>query len=464
MMEPNSSKKFDFKIDLNNRKLRQALAGFMIIVMLGLGYAGYAINETNSRGFDVYLGSEKIGSTRNEEDVQTIVEFIKADLANTYKAEIVLNKDIKFEPTHVKESEILSNLEFNSIIKSEVSFFVAAHSLVVNGEELGVVKTLSDAETILDAIKEPYLANIDESSNLKEVSLLEDVNIIKKEVSYDELTSPEQLIEMIQDGGEEKRIHTIEVGENFWTIAKIYDLNPLDVEAANPDRDQLRLQPGDEINLVMPKSLITVTTVEEVEYIEDIEFEVIVETNDAMFTNEKKTKVEGVRGQTKIVANEIKHNGRLFEKEILNEEVIKEPITQVIIKGTKELPKTAATGSLMMPTRGRISSRYGSRWGRMHRGLDIAAPTGTPIKAADGGTVTKSGWSNGLGYMIEINHGNGYVTRYGHCSKLLVKQGAKVYKGQEIAKVGNSGNSTGPHLHLEVLINGVHKNPSNYVK
>lgn len=464
MNEPSSSKKFDFKMDLNNRKLRQILAGFMIIVILGVGYAGYAINETNTRAFDVYLGTEKIGTTRNDEDVATIVEYLKADLSNTYKAEIVLDKNIRFEPTHVKESEILSNTEFNDIIKSEVSFLVLAHSLVIDGEVLGAVKTLYDAEMILETIKEPYITDDNENTNIKEVSFLEDVQIVDKEISYNELTKPETLIEMIQDGGEEKRIHIIEVGENFWTIAEIYGLNPYDVEAANLDKDQFKLQPGEEINLVMSKPLITVTTVEEVEYIENINFEVIVETNDSMFTNEKKIKVEGERGQTKIIANEIKHNGIVVDKEVLNEELIKESINQVVIKGTKEVPKTAATGTLMMPTRGRISSGYGMRWGRMHRGIDIAAPNGTSIKAADGGTVTFSGYKNSLGNIIEINHGNGYVTRYAHCSKLLVKKGEKVYKGQQIGKVGSTGNSTGPHLHLEVLINGVHQNPSKYVK
>lgn len=464
MQKPNFSMKFDFKMDLNNKKLRQALAGFMIIVILGLGYAGYAINEANTRAFDVYLGTEKIGTTRNEEDIETIIEFLKADLSNTYKAEIVLDKEVKFEPTHVRESEIVSNADFNNILKSKISFLVAAQSLVVDGEEIGLVKTLDDAEMILDKIKEPYIASDDENANIKEVSLLEDVKIVTKEISFNELTTPEELIQTIKDGGEEKKIHTIEVGENFWTIGKIYGLNPYDIEAANPDKDQLKLKPGDEINLVMAKSLITVTTVEEVEYIEDIDFEVIVETNDSMFTNEKKIKVEGQRGKTKIVANEIKHNGVLVEKEILNEEVIEEPINQVVIKGTKELPKTAATGVLMMPTRGRLSSGYGSRWGRMHRGIDIAAPIGTAINAADGGTVSFSGYKNSFGYMVEINHGNGLVTRYAHCSKLLVKKGEKVYKGQQIAKVGNTGNSTGPHLHLEVLKNGVHQNPSKYVK
>ena len=464
MQKPNFLKKFDFKMDLNNKKLRQALAGFMIIVILGLGYAGYAINEAKARAFDVYLGTEKIGTTRNEEDIVTIIEFLKAELSNTYEAEVVLDKEVRFEPTHVRESEIISNADFNEIIQSKASFLVAAHSLVIDGEEIGAVKTEDDAEMILEAIKEPYIASDSENTKIKEVSLLEEVKIVDKDISFEELTKPEELITKIRDGGVEKKIHTIEVGENFWTIASIYGLKASDIEAANPDKDQLKLKPGEEINLVMAKSLLTVSTLEEVEYMEDINFEVIVELNDNMFTNEKKTKVEGQRGQSKIIANEIKHNGVVIEKEIVNEQVIKEPINQVVVKGTKEVPKTAATGVLAMPTRGRISSRYGARWGRTHRGLDIAAPTGTPINAADGGTVSFSGYKNSLGYMVEINHGNGLVTRYAHCSKLLVKKGDKVYKGQQIAKVGNTGNSTGPHLHLEVLKNGVHQNPSKYVE
>ncbi|MFA5577766.1 MAG: M23 family metallopeptidase, partial [Tissierellaceae bacterium] len=135
-----------------------------------------------------------------------------------------------------------------------------------------------------------------------------------------------------------------------------------------------------------------------------------------------------------------------------------------VVRGTKEPPKTVATGLFLMPTRGTISSRYGMRRGRMHNGLDIAAKTGTPINAADGGKVVFAGTKGTYGKMVEIDHGNGYKTRYAHCSSILVKVGDKVYKGQHIANVGNTGNSTGPHLHFEVLKNGKNQNPANFVK
>lgn len=122
--------------------------------------------------------------------------------------------------------------------------------------------------------------------------------------------------------------------------------------------------------------------------------------------------------------------------------------------------------NLIKPVSGVITSRFGSRESIRasgHRGLDIAAPTGTPIKAAAAGTVTTSGVAGSYGKMVIISHGNGVQTVYAHCSQLLVSKGQKVSQGQIIGKVGSTGNSTGPHLHLEVRVNGVLYNPQNYV-
>lgn len=118
------------------------------------------------------------------------------------------------------------------------------------------------------------------------------------------------------------------------------------------------------------------------------------------------------------------------------------------------------------PVIGNITSRYGvneSIRDHTHKGLDIAAKTGTPIKAAADGTVTYSGTMSGYGNLIIIDHGNGVETYYGHCSKLYKKVGAQVKAGELIAAVGSTGNSTGPHLHLEIRLNGVYYNPAIYL-
>jgi len=123
-----------------------------------------------------------------------------------------------------------------------------------------------------------------------------------------------------------------------------------------------------------------------------------------------------------------------------------------------------ATGTFMMPTRGRITSPYGNRGSRMHLGIDIANSVGTNIYAADGGKVIFTGYHRTYGYMIEIDHENGYVTRYAHLSRILVSTGNRVYKGEIIGKMGSTGSSTGSHLHFEILKNGVNINPSSKLR
>ena len=119
--------------------------------------------------------------------------------------------------------------------------------------------------------------------------------------------------------------------------------------------------------------------------------------------------------------------------------------------------------ALIEPVTGTITSRFGSRSRGIHTGLDIANSTGTPIRAAASGVVTYSGYKGSYGYMIVIAHANNVQTYYAHCSRLYVSAGDSVNQGDVIAAVGNTGNSTGPHLHLEVRVNGVAKNPQNYL-
>lgn len=118
---------------------------------------------------------------------------------------------------------------------------------------------------------------------------------------------------------------------------------------------------------------------------------------------------------------------------------------------------------LTKPVTGTVSSRYGTRWGRAHTGLDISAQTGTPIYSCSKGTVKYTGWYGGYGNLVIVDHGNGIETYYGHCSKIYVSKGQEVTKDTILAAVGSTGNSTGPHLHLEIRKNGVVQNPQKYL-
>lgn len=131
------------------------------------------------------------------------------------------------------------------------------------------------------------------------------------------------------------------------------------------------------------------------------------------------------------------------------------------VTGQARSPSSAS--GMIWPVIGQITSYFGPRWGTRHTGLDIAAPTGTEIRAVRAGRVEKAGWWGGYGNCVIINHGNGVRTLYAHASRLLVKRGDRVVQGQVIARVGSTGNSTGPHVHFEVRVDDRFKDPLNFL-
>ncbi|MDA3005688.1 MAG: M23 family metallopeptidase, partial [Actinomycetota bacterium] len=124
---------------------------------------------------------------------------------------------------------------------------------------------------------------------------------------------------------------------------------------------------------------------------------------------------------------------------------------------------TPSAAGFTWPTSGQLSSGFGPRWGRMHQGIDVAAPTGRPITAAKSGKVIVAGSSGGYGNLVVIDHGGGLSTAYAHQSRIAVRVGQPVTQGGLIGFVGSTGFSTGPHLHFEVRVNGVARDPLPYL-
>ena len=169
-------------------------------------------------------------------------------------------------------------------------------------------------------------------------------------------------------------------------------------------------------------------------------------------------------GFRRVVADVSYLNDREVTRDILKEEVVMEAVPKIVERGTKIPPtyikpisggrQSSGFGRRKSPTKG--ASSY-------HKGVDWSVPTGTAVFASCGGTVAKAGWGSGYGYCVYINHEDGRQTRYGHLSKVLVKAGQTVKQGERIALSGNTGISTGPHLHFEILINGSQVNPLKYL-
>ena len=239
--------------------------------------------------------------------------------------------------------------------------------------------------------------------------------------------------------------------------------------ALNPGYNINKLQIGEVLTLSASVPYLTMTVVKQERYLDDVSYNIEYTDSDDLYQGDYKVTSKGEYGKADVMAKATYVNGEETERTILSSVTLKEPVTEYRLRGTKVRPTWMPTGSFRWPTSGRISSYFGGRkspggiGSTNHKGIDIAVPRGTPIYAADGGTVTYSGWMSGYGYLVQIDHGNGYVTRYGHNSSLTVSVGQHVYKGQQVARAGSTGNSTGNHCHFEVRYNGVAKNPLNYL-
>lgn len=362
---------------------------------------------------------------------------------------------------------------------------LTTYDLTVNGE---IVGRFQDAKTPKSILAE--LLSLSEEGDYQDVkySYKEDVHIVRNIVpayrlgKYDEF---EPALNYIKSGQKESTKYTVVKGDYIEKIAAKFGVTPKDLMEINPTvLSKKYLQIGDELVIMHSKPLINAKLSYVAEYTEAIEAEVEIQKNAKMYEGEEKTIKEGEDGEQKVVARIIKNNGLILEKQVLENQILKQPTKKVKMVGTKPLPIKLASSSIQSRSKSYgvekkelrgglklqsplasyiISSRYGGRWGRFHHGIDLATPRGTPVYAAEAGTVTVS-TTNGRGYghYIKINHGSGVSTVYAHCSTLLVEVGQKVEKGQLIAKSGNTGISTGPHVHFEVLIDGNSQNPERF--
>ncbi len=195
-----------------------------------------------------------------------------------------------------------------------------------------------------------------------------------------------------------------------------------------------------------------------------LDFKTVYENSSSHYEGTKVTKTEGKNGSAEVTFEATYSGKELVSREKTGEKTLTSPQNKVVLVGTKN--STASTGKYAWPTKNvYITSSYGGRTlnGKydFHYGIDLRASVGTAIYASDGGKVIYTGRMGSYGILVKIEHDNGDVTYYAHLSSYSVKVGQRVYKGQQIAKSGSTGNVTGPHLHFEIRINGKHTNPAS---
>lgn len=441
------------------------------------------VDEKIQKAYFTYYNGHNIGLVKDKDDVKAILEEIRKEFESKFNMETILEFEIEFQEIFVDKRFLSSINSLEDIIRSNIQAKVKAAIIEVDGQNMAVLKDEKTAKSILDSLQQPYKERAEELGiELLDIGFEENVVIKDAYVEYNQLEDMDKVLERFMEGETEKQIYIVEEGDNVWTIARKHNITVKQILEANaPMEESDILQIGQELNLNVPEWPLNVITVEKIKYTESIPFETETKKTDSLYTNQTKVSQEGQKGEKEIVAKVYRRNGIEKDREKVSETIIKEPVKRIVLQGTKKPVKgtsssrgsssTSGSGTMSWPTKGTLSSRFGRRWGRMHNGIDIAGSKGTPVYAADSGTVTYSAYnSGGYGNLIKISHGGGIVTYYAHLSSRVATKGQYVKKGQLIGYMGSTGRSTGrstgsrSHLHFEVRVNGSPRNPLNYLR
>lgn len=367
----------------------------------------------------------------------------------------------------------------DKLIEHSSSKITNACGVYVDGQFVCAVKNETDAVSVFDQILNEK--KTDEANTMadfvEEVSYVQGLYPDNEETVWD----AERLEEKLRSKKAEAVYYTVKMGDTVSGIAQANDLTTKELMEMNRGLTET-IHVGDQLLVSNEVNYLRVKLMKTVQRREEIPYETEETKTSSMYVGRTKTVQEGVNGERQITELVTYIDNVAVSTQQVSSKVVKDPVTKKVNVGTKSKssysgyssstsPIYYGTGSVstkMMwpaPTAHQVSQYYGHNG---HRGMDITTngASGRPIVAAASGTVTYAGWdSTGHGYRVVINHGNGLQTGYSHCKSgsIRVRVGQQVSQGQQIARIGSTGNSSGPHLHFEVIRNGTRVNPLPYI-
>lgn len=412
------------------------------------------VRQTMNRCYVVKINELMINLSSKEEVIQVLqaaLDKYNTDRQGSYVAELSLDpaRELPVLTAHAISNEEVKEQEQALETVSMNAGFDAEIEAIFENVEPDVEKDFEDYDL-----------------GLISMNFGDTIEVVEAYLSDEELTNVNDAVERVTKDQEKNEVYEVVSGDTLSGISLKTDI-PLDrlIEMNDTlDDENSMIRAGDELVIMVPKPELTVVRQEEMYYEEDYEADIIYIDNDEWYTTETKTLQDPSAGHRKVVAVVTFENDKIVSEEIIKEEITYKAVPKIVERGTKIPP------SYIKPiSGGRLSSTFGRRSApkrgasTYHKGVDWATPTGTAVVASSGGVVAKAGWGSGYGYVVYINHPDGRQTRYGHLSKVLVSAGQTVSQGQKIALSGNTGISTGPHLHFEILINGAQANPLKYL-
>lgn len=443
------------------------------------------LDEVKVKAYVMKIGDDFTVAVRNEEDIKDVLKNAQNHYINS--TDMVLDIQLasneynsmvmKPEVVMIKEGDLASTRTFTAEA-DETPVIGEADNLEGMGgpseEDLLAVNAASEAATAANEAQDAEAVEVVEETpkdptkdgDTVAVSFAEQVLIVEAYVSESDIKNVEEATDMITKENDEPKVYEVASGDVPSIIAENNDMGLTELYSLNPglEENATKIHIGDELIVMVPEPELSVATQEELVYTQPIARGVTYVDNPDKYVGSKTTTDAGYDGVMELTAMVSKINGNEVSREIIGEKVLKEAKDKVVSRGSKALPVKGATGKYITPvTDYRITSPFGPRWGGYHYGVDMAVPTGTSVRASDGGTVTIAGWYGTYGYLVEIDHGDGVKTRYGHNSKLNVVVGQEVSQYEEVAKSGSTGRSTGPHVHFEIRFDGVCVNPMDYL-
>ena len=416
-------------------------------------------------GTTVSYDGQVLGRLASKSEAETVRKDLESITSRTLGETYTIDDSLlQYDSGWMLRQDIEDKAVYEDQLSDEIGLVTSAYCLYVNDVRIGATPYEGALEELLDQLQK---AASDEDTISCEFA--EDVEIRQEYVPTSEIMNLGYIAELLYSTKTAEVTYEVKKGDTWSQIAAKNDMTSAELLALNPGYNINKLQIGEVLTLSASVPYLTMTVVKQERYLDDVSYNIEYTDSADLYQGDYKVTSKGEYGKADVMAKATYVNGEETERTILSSVTLKEPVTEYRLRGTKVRPTWMPTGSFRWPTSGRISSYFGGRkspggiGSTNHKGIDIAVPRGTPIYAADGGTVTYSGWMSGYGYLVQIDHGNGYVTRYGHNSSLTVSVGQHVYKGQQVARAGSTGNSTGNHCHFEVRYNGVAKNPLNYL-
>lgn len=348
-------------------------------------------------------------------------------------------------------------------------------SIMADGKEVVKLPCEETADSALEMLKTNYTPD-DPTLVVKEVKFREQVEILEATADVKDIYGVESAVKLMgEKTTREDYTYTVKADDTLESICKTEGIAVSAIVKGSKDVDFEALKVGDPLIIGKEEKAINVLTELEKTKDEIISYQISYQENHEMPAGTRNVVQEGFDGEETVTLKIIRMNGEELYRERTYSQVNIEPITKVIDCGTKVFKPTGSTGyaaagsvtsinQMIWPTNATaISSLYGIRSSGFHTGLDINGEMGDPIFAALDGTVVSAGWAGNYGNCIVLDHGNGLKTRYAHLSAIGVGMGQAVRQGQTIGLEGSTGNSTGAHLHFEILINGSSVDPLLYI-